>query len=242
MPLAPLGDWGSGLIWPFRSLVTDARDNSTLHMFYSGTEGLHGDLFSTMPAEVLARGQRAAGFDGAGGGTWSYSPIRSYPGLAGGEGGADYEPMSFARTSIWFVGAMMRSSWSRGRLHALVPAAGGSHAGVAVTKPIVITTIGGGGQPAAIVLRVNAVTVGKGSVAAELINWSCTNTSQLPDVATAAPMPGFSLAECRTFQGDAQHGVVTWGSGGALPAGVSAVRVRLVLLRARVFGMSLELE
>jgi hypothetical protein len=36
VPLAPLGEWGSGLIWPFRSLVTDAHDNFTLHMFYSG--------------------------------------------------------------------------------------------------------------------------------------------------------------------------------------------------------------
>ena len=54
------GNWGSGLIWPFRGLVIDAGNNGTLHMYYSGTEGLHGDMYSTEPAELLASGQRAA--------------------------------------------------------------------------------------------------------------------------------------------------------------------------------------
>jgi hypothetical protein len=85
VPLRPLGEWGSGLIWPFRSLVTDAADAATLHMYFSGTEGLHGDLLSTLPAEVLAAGLKpAAGTappPGAGAGTWSWSPIRSYAGL-----------------------------------------------------------------------------------------------------------------------------------------------------------------
>ena len=51
-------------------------------------------------------------------------------------------------------------------------------------------------------------------------------------------MPGFSLAECASFEGDNANGLVTWGS--PLPAGVTAVRVRLVVLRARVYGISLE--
>jgi hypothetical protein len=50
---------------------------------------------------------------------YPHGPIRSYAGLTGGEGGADYEPMSFSRTSIWFSGALMRSSWARGRLYAI---------------------------------------------------------------------------------------------------------------------------
>ena len=33
VPLRPLGEWGSGLIWPFRALVTDAADAATLHMY-----------------------------------------------------------------------------------------------------------------------------------------------------------------------------------------------------------------
>jgi hypothetical protein len=83
---------------------------------------------------------------------------------------------------------------------------------VAVTKPITITSLlalaagtthtsrgSSGTTTAAITLRVNAVTVRNGSVAAELIDWSATNTSQLPDIATAPPMPGFALADCDVF-------------------------------------------
>jgi hypothetical protein len=222
--------------------VVDAADAATLHMYFSGTEGLHGDLFSTMPAEVLARGEEVMGKAGAGGGTWSYGPIRSYPGHVGGEGGTNYEAMSFARTSIWFSGALMRSSWSRGRLYALVPASGGSHAGVAVTKPLHVTSIFRDPHPvagadAAIRLRVNAVTVRAGSVSAELIDWTNSSTSSSP--ATTKALTGFSVAECTAFEGDNEHGIVSW-SGGTLPAGVTTVRVRLVVLRARVYGMGLE--
>jgi hypothetical protein len=249
VPLQPLGEWGSGLIWPFRSLVADAADTtgSTVHMYFSGTEGLHGDMFSTLPAEVLAQGQQAMGPGpgGAGGGTWNYGPIRSYPGLVGGEGGKNYQAMSFSRTSIWFSGALMRSSWSRGRLFALVPASGGIHPGVAVTKPLAVADIsrGGGGRGGAdgsapvIQLRVNAVTVRAGRVSAELVDWTHADASTA--CATAPPLPGFSLADCTAFEGDQEHGVVSW-KGGALPAGVTAVRVRLVVLRARVYGMHLE--
>jgi hypothetical protein len=233
VPLRPLGEWGSGLIWPFRSLVTDAADDATLHMYFSGTEGLHGDLLSTLPAEVLAAGLKpsAAAPSGAGSGTWSWSPIRSYAGLTGGEGGTDYEAMSFARTSILFSGALMRSSWSKGRLHLFVPASGGRHAGVAVTKPMPVTAITGGGT-GAVQLRVNAVAVRGGSIAAELVDGSSADPP-----ATAPPLPGFTLADCAGFAGDDEHGVVAW-SGGALPAGVTAVRVRLIVLRARVYGMN----
>ena len=41
----------------------------------------------------------------------------------------------------------------------------------------------------------------------------------------------------QAFEGDSEAGVVAWGS--PLPAGVTAVRVRLVVLRARVYGMHL---
>ena len=44
IPMQPAGDWGSGQQWPFRSLVADAEDPSTLHLYYSGCLGPHGDL------------------------------------------------------------------------------------------------------------------------------------------------------------------------------------------------------
>ena len=130
-----------------------------------------------------------------------------------------------------------------------MPASGGRHAGVAVTKPLPVAAItgggGGGGAGAgagaggAVQLRVNAVAVRGGSVAAELVDGSSSSGADADPPATAPPLPGFALADCAAFAGDDEHGVVTW-SGGALPAGVTAVRVRLVVLRARVYGMNLE--
>jgi hypothetical protein len=52
VPLQPAGDWGSGQQWPFRSMVPDAHVNGTIHLYYSGCLGPHGDMYSTLPAEV----------------------------------------------------------------------------------------------------------------------------------------------------------------------------------------------
>ena len=52
VPLQPAGDWGSGQQWPFRSMVPDAHKNGTIHLYYSGCLGPHGDMYSTLPAEV----------------------------------------------------------------------------------------------------------------------------------------------------------------------------------------------
>jgi hypothetical protein len=45
VPLRPLGDFGGGLIWPHRVLVPEPAADA-LHMFFSGTEGLHADMYS----------------------------------------------------------------------------------------------------------------------------------------------------------------------------------------------------
>jgi hypothetical protein len=42
LPLAPLGDYGGGMIWPTRTLVADGDD---LHLYYGACDGLHGDLY-----------------------------------------------------------------------------------------------------------------------------------------------------------------------------------------------------
>ena len=57
LPNPPLGDYGGGLIWPLRSPVIDGPN---LQVYYSGTEGLHGDLFNTRtsgPRHLNARGE-----------------------------------------------------------------------------------------------------------------------------------------------------------------------------------------
>ena len=65
VPLAALGEWGGGLIWPFRTLTPD-RDKDALHMYYSGTEGIHGD--------PLARGDTAMNFHSNGSKVTSHIP------------------------------------------------------------------------------------------------------------------------------------------------------------------------
>jgi hypothetical protein len=57
LPNGPLGDHGGGMIWPTRSLVLDGR---RLHVYYGGTQGLHGDMYNTTasgPRRLEARGE-----------------------------------------------------------------------------------------------------------------------------------------------------------------------------------------
>ena len=54
----PLGEYGGGMIWPMRTPVVD---DGKLHVYYSGNESLHGDLFNTEksgPRKLKARGER----------------------------------------------------------------------------------------------------------------------------------------------------------------------------------------
>jgi len=58
LPNPPLGDYGGGMIWPMRHPVIDGPQ---LHVYYSGNESLHGDLFNSRdsgPRELRARGER----------------------------------------------------------------------------------------------------------------------------------------------------------------------------------------
>jgi hypothetical protein len=57
LPNPPLGEWGGGMIWPMLAPVLDA---SRLHVYYSGAETLHGDLFNTAtsgPRRLSAQGE-----------------------------------------------------------------------------------------------------------------------------------------------------------------------------------------
>ena len=47
VPLAPLGDYGGGMLWPTRTFV---EDNDHLHLYFGALEGLHGDLYSKLPS------------------------------------------------------------------------------------------------------------------------------------------------------------------------------------------------
>lgn len=57
LPNPPLGDYGGGMIWPMRRPVVDGQ---RLHVYYSGNESLHGDLFNSGksgPRRLRARGE-----------------------------------------------------------------------------------------------------------------------------------------------------------------------------------------
>ena len=127
VPLAPLGEWGGGLIWPFRTLTLD-RDvgSDEITMYYSGTEGIHGDMYSTKPSELFD--SQKLGSDSATCKlpryrcrlgcillkmpaisllTGGYTDLR----LKSGAGGSEQQYLSPVRTSIWFSGAMMAARW-----------------------------------------------------------------------------------------------------------------------------------
>ena len=57
LPNPPLGDYGGGMIWPMRAPIVAG---SHLHVYYSGNQSLHGDLFNTDdsgPRRLRARGE-----------------------------------------------------------------------------------------------------------------------------------------------------------------------------------------
>ena len=41
---APLGDYGGGMIWQMQQPIIEGN---TLHVYYAGSEGLHGEIFDT---------------------------------------------------------------------------------------------------------------------------------------------------------------------------------------------------
>lgn len=109
---AQLGDWGSGMKWPFRRFVFDPADPSKLFAFFSGCQGRHGDIHSTLAGERWARMRE----EWTSFGQWGYTNIRS---PAAGE---QYNPV---KTTNFFRGALMRTHWDPRRLWALIPSAGG---------------------------------------------------------------------------------------------------------------------
>src|SRR5439155_1167503 len=101
LPNLPLGEYGGGMIWPMRQPVVDGE---RLHVYYSCTEGLHGDLYNRRasgPRVLRARGEILSR------NSFTY--------------GGDY-------------GALCRATWTSDRLWALACAHGGYTPGTAVTR------------------------------------------------------------------------------------------------------------
>lgn len=248
--IPPIGDYGSGVNFCFRTLVEDVAHPGVVHQYFSGTEGIHGDIHSTLPMERLQRGVDAAAAAGKTDPTFGWSSLRSFPGFDGNN--AHYESLSFARSSIQFHGVLMRTTWVKHRFVALVPASGGQNAGVVVMKATNCTELTTKSNRAS--LHVNAVTAAGGTVRAALLvqKMGKYNSSLLP-------LTGYSVENSVPFVGDSVYGEITWNqgirtnSGNSFEDGISRRKNRgiettdtnvqvylgIELVRARLYGYEL---
>ena len=105
----PVGDYGGGMMWGSHHAIVDG---SFLHYYYTGLQGIHGDVLSTEEAEIAAAAGR---------------PYKPTPNLHG-------EVITRLPNLISFQGALCRATWRRGRLWGLTTASGGRLEGTAVTS------------------------------------------------------------------------------------------------------------
>ena len=103
--MPPLGDYGGSMTWGSHHLV---EEGDSLHYYYGGMEGIHGDMFSTEEVEIAARqGRRYKGL-----------PLMG-------------EVLNRSSSELFDHGALCRATWRRGRLWALTTASGGNVEGFA---------------------------------------------------------------------------------------------------------------
>ena len=159
-------------MWPYRLFVQDAADPSKLHGYFSGCQGRHADIHSTLADERFAKMRS----EWTSYGTWGYG------GLTLGKGPSK-ERYSQVRGTNWFRGALMRATWDSTRLWALIPSAGGDIPGQAVTVEIT----GRAGYRLAVNVKVHNQTRTRtmGQLTVEVL-----------DPVTDAPIPGFTEADC----------------------------------------------
>ena len=70
------------MMWPYRLFVPDRDDPSRLHAYFSGCQGRHSDIHSTLPGERFARMREEWESNGA----WGYTNIK----VGGGGGSKEY--------------------------------------------------------------------------------------------------------------------------------------------------------
>jgi hypothetical protein len=78
-----LGYYGGGMMWPFRLFVPDKNDPTKLHAYFSGCQGRHADIHSTLPGERFAEMRGEWDSNGA----WGYRNIKL------GSTGEEYSPV-----------------------------------------------------------------------------------------------------------------------------------------------------
>ena len=153
---------------------------------------------------------------------WALNDFTAH-GQAGPRSGADR--LSFARSMVFKRGALMRASWTKGRLWAVVPTAGMELPAVVVTKPLLNVTAG-------VRLVINAKTVRGGKVTAELLQ---PNGKK--------PIAGFELSDSMAFVGDEVAAVMRWTGGQTrLPhaATTGGLQIKFMLYDARLYSFELQ--
>lgn len=143
VPLAPLGEYGGGMIWPLDPLI---QHDGRLYLYYAGCDGLHHDYMTT---ELIQQFQKKGGLPG-----WPHLASGLHLGMNDEDA---YTPLA---GMTWFHSAGCRAGWVSGRLWAAVTASGGPMEGMLGTKTLSVA-----GKR----LIVNAATVREGSVEAELL-------------------------------------------------------------------------
>lgn len=205
-----LGYYGGGMMWPYRRFVPDRDDPTKLHAYFSGCQGRHADIHSTLAGERFAE-MRSEWISY---GEYGYSNIKL------GKTGESYSPV---KGTNFFRGALMRATWDSSRLWALIPAAGGDIPGQAVTGDIMDVQ----GKQLIVNLQVHNQTRTKemGYIAAELL-----------DSKTKQPLAGFQLKDCIPAQRDSHAEAIRWKGGDRVPSSATTIRVRFVLLRSRLYS------
>lgn len=115
-----------------------------------------------------------------------------------------------------FAGAMCRASWEKGRMWAVVPAAGGAIE-ARITTPML--------DCAGKTLRINALTVRDGEITAELLDRK------------QKPIKGFTRRASIPFRGNDKFAYLRWKE--AKLSEIDRAHIRLYLKRARLYGYEL---
>lgn len=202
-------------MWPFRLFVPDRDDPSKLHAYFSGCQGRHADIHSTLAGERFDEARAAFGWDSFG--AWGYKNLH-----------AGMEAIQPIRGTNWFRGALMRATWDSRRLWALIPSAGGDIPGQVRT----IKQEGVLGKRLVVNVQVHNQTRSKamGSLRAELLQcMGATHGIQ------CEPINGFSLEDSIALAEDTYDGELAW-SGGKAAAPKDTLQIRFVLERARLYS------
>ena len=172
-----------------------------LHAYFSGCQGRHADIHSTLAGERFEQARSELGWESFG--AWGYKNLEL--------GSEKYQPV---RGTNWFRGALMPATWDARRLWALIHVAGGDIPGQAVTK-LQPTTALLVGRRLVCNIKVHNQTRSRamGSLTAELLDAThCARTACTPQ--NSQPLPGFSLADSVPLNSDTYDGVLRWRIGG----------------------------